>query len=202
MVNKCHIKIIRESTSAWNAWRRTHPNEPPDLEGFDFTDTGTLEDPYDAYLQDVDLRHANLKAANLSSALLTSARFENADLTGANLSGSMLKNARVTLSILKYADLSNANLQGCNLSRADLTRSILNCAVLSDAVLYGCCLDGTILKNLDLSKTRGLHRTEFDQPPDVDEQTLEKTRAGLAHFPFLRLEIEEFSRNIMKNSTP
>lgn len=201
MADQCHIKIIEEGVLTWNAWRHANLNEVPDLEEFDFSSKGSLDDPYDAYLHGIDLRHANLKGTNLSGALLTSARFENANLTRANLSGAVLRDASMTLSILEFADLRNADLVGCNLSKANLTQAILDGSVLCDASLHGSCLDEAILTNIDLSKTRGLHTTKFDQPPVIDERTLKRTQAGLVHFPFLRLDIEEFLTNIMKTPT-
>lgn len=200
MANQYHIKVIEEGASRWNAWRRANPNEIPDLEEFDFTSMGALEDPYDAYLHGIDLRRANLKGTNLSGALLTSAQFDYAYLAGANLSGSMLNDARMTFSVLKCANLSNANLQGCNLSGVDLTRAILDSSLLHHVVIHGSCLDGANLINLDLSKTRGLHKTKFDEFPVVDERTLKRTRAGLECFPFLRLEIDEFLINRMNKT--
>jgi uncharacterized protein YjbI with pentapeptide repeats len=101
MANPEHIEILKNGTSAWNQWRKEHPEIWPDL------------------------AEANLSGKNMESMLLTKTKLERANLAGANLerarlNGANLIGANFTRAKLTYADLSGALMVGANLSGADM----------------------------------------------------------------------------------
>jgi len=96
--------------SAWNDWRREHPNVPVRLQGLDLRSDGER-----ALLRRIDLRGADLTRAKLASAVLV-----GADLRGANLTGATLRNAILVRADLRDARLQETDLAGANLRESDL----------------------------------------------------------------------------------
>ncbi len=84
----------------------------------------------DAFLQGIDLRHANLLRANMAAA----------DLRDSNLAGSNLA----------YAHLKSANFRRTNLRLVDLFEADLEDADMVGAILEGANLKHVSLKNADL----------------------------------------------------
>jgi len=127
----------------------------------------TIVDLTSANLTSVDLSHANLNSAalwgtNLHNADLSSAWIDNANLSGADLSGADLTNAIFDSAYITGANLSNANLSytalagadlsGADLTNADLSGADLGKADLSLASLSLANLDGTYLRDANVTK--------------------------------------------------
>jgi uncharacterized protein YjbI with pentapeptide repeats len=127
MANQEHLDLLKQGSSAWNAWRAQHKEVRPDLS------------------------RANLSGANLSGANLSEANLRNANLSGANLSGANLSGVNLSRANLRNANLSEANLRNANLSSQDLSNKNLSGADLSSANLSGANLSGVNLRNANLS---------------------------------------------------
>src|SRR5258708_2889798 len=127
MANQEHLDLLKQGSSAWNAWRVQHKEVRPDLS------------------------FANLIQANLSFANLNGANLNGADLSGADLSGANLYEAD-----LSQADLSQADLSRANLSRTLLVGTNLANTTLKDCSIYGISawdvqLDGAEQLNLTIT---------------------------------------------------
>jgi Pentapeptide repeats (8 copies) len=90
-----------------------------------------------AFLQGIQLEHAELLRADLSAADLRGSDFRFADLIfadlhAANFRGSNLENASFSNADLDDADLVGADLAGAKLDRVDLTAADLRSANLKD----------------------------------------------------------------------
>lgn len=105
MADKTQLDVLRNGVSAWNAWRETHEEVPPDLA--------------EAHLIGVDLMGANFAKADL----------RRADLRGTNLSDAVLIDARLDGANFFRTTLDRANLAGASLIGAQfLTRGQLMAA--------------------------------------------------------------------------
>jgi uncharacterized protein YjbI with pentapeptide repeats len=82
MANKQHVKLLKEGSKVWNAWREQYPHERPDLSQANLS----LANLSDADLSDADLSWANLRGATLCRANLVEVNFSRANLSGARLS--------------------------------------------------------------------------------------------------------------------
>lgn len=97
MPNDEHVALLRQGSTAWNAWR-AEQNETPDLsraglrglnlDGFDLS----RADLRAADLRGANFRRANLSGAHLEGANLFKAVFDGADLAGAFLYGAQFLN--------------------------------------------------------------------------------------------------------------
>jgi uncharacterized protein YjbI with pentapeptide repeats len=144
MANKEQLQRIKQSVSAWNAWRQEHSDIRIDLSGED--------------LGRANLRGANLHGANLSHTLLDEATLNEAYLSGADFSRANLSGADLRRAYLRRADFSGANLRGANLSRANLSEANLseaglvgaklNSATITDACLWETQRAGWSIKNI------------------------------------------------------
>jgi pentapeptide repeat protein len=137
MANQEHLDLLKQGSSAWNAWRVQHKEVRPDLR--------------QANLSKADLSEANLSKAYLVQANLIQANLSRADLVQADLSGANLSGA----------DLSGANLIQASLNSAFLIRTNLANTTLKDCSIYGISawdvqLDGAEQLNLTI--------TPYDQP--------------------------------------
>ena len=68
MTNDEQLKVLLQGATAWNKWRKEHPDDP-------------------ICLRDADLRGADLCEANLIGADLRGADLTGADLNGADIRG-------------------------------------------------------------------------------------------------------------------
>jgi hypothetical protein len=178
MANKEHLAVFNQGVTAWNQWRREHPEILPDLRGANLLGTLGSHIPHPrAYLGQADLRDANLShakfdqailpRANLERAILTGAHlqqsylhetnFKNADLRDANLSQAWLEKAllfkaNLERAILTGAHLQQSDLREANLKNADLRKADLRQADLREADLHGADLEGALLKEARLPK--------------------------------------------------
>lgn len=142
MANEEHLALLKQDRTAWDQWRREHPEIQPDLSDADLSGTD---------LRGVDLHRAGLIGANLREARLSGADLHRANLIGARLSGVDLSRAALIGAMLGLADLSGADLTRAMLSGADLTRANLSKAVLSGANLTGANLTRSNLSRAVLS---------------------------------------------------
>ena len=90
MANSKHLARLKQGADEWNAWRRTHRSEIPDLKR--------------AYLRRARLERANLSRAwlfetNLRRANLARANLRAAQLGGADLSGADLEREQETRAV-------------------------------------------------------------------------------------------------------
>lgn len=163
MANPAHVEILMRGARKWNQWREAHPEIQPDLSGFNLS---TLEEaevlpPGDGGLEDVylpepvsqiDLNKINLAGANLRGSVLTGKYLIGADLSGADLRKSLLNDCLFKVAILKGADLREANLKGAKLIRTDLSRADLSGALVYGTSVWEVRLDGTVQKNLVITR--------------------------------------------------
>jgi uncharacterized protein YjbI with pentapeptide repeats len=140
MANNDHLKIIRQGSVAWNAWREVNSEIRPDL-------------------REAELIATNLNGANLSGADLFSAVLSASNLIRANLSGANLIQANLVGAYLGWANLSQADLSGADLSRADLRQTALAGAAFNEANLSAAVLTGADLKDANL---RGANLRDAD----------------------------------------
>ncbi len=163
MANKEHVKLIKKSVKEWNAWRRKHPKERPDLSRANLIEAQLSgADLREADLNNALLMGANLLKANLYGAELLYAELSSANLRGANLRGANLVNANLFGADLSGADLwraclvlvdlSKARLTGANLSEAQLNSSNLREADLSEAKLLNASIERASLHETNLKK--------------------------------------------------
>jgi uncharacterized protein YjbI with pentapeptide repeats len=144
MADEEQLRILRQGSKAWNAWRE----QAEEATGIDLR----------AHLVEANLSGANLSEADLSQADLSEADLSGANLFEANLSG---------------ANLNGADLNGANLSEANLSWANLFAADLSGADLNGALLGGTIFANIDLSPCKNLDTIRYIGPSSIDVRTLQ-----------------------------
>ena len=115
MAHPEHLAILQHGVARWNAWRVEHPRVRPDLADLDadrdLRALYTSDDPFDLYLDGI----------NLADALLDAARFEQVSFAGADMS-----NAHLGGAVIRYCSLRNASLEGADLTSAELTNTTLN----------------------------------------------------------------------------
>ena len=133
MAKQDHLNKLHEGVSAWNEWRKSKPNEVPDLieanlSGLDLKNVDFSK----ARMLGVDLFKTDLTKANLSSAILSShhkkgilrettlteANMEGADLYEANLIGAKLMRIEGAGMILSWSDCTNTDFTGAQLQNA------------------------------------------------------------------------------------
>jgi uncharacterized protein YjbI with pentapeptide repeats len=159
MPNPEHATILKQGSSAWNAWRRANPTVCPDLSrirlgSFDLAGADLRNSQLSrAELQGVILTGALLSHADVRRADLSKAELVGADLSGAKLYRAGLTDANLECADLQGADLTRATLGGCNLSRAKLQRAVLEGADLAGADLTHANLAGADLSRAQLVKT-------------------------------------------------
>src|SRR5258707_7365371 len=122
MANQEHLDLLKQGSSAWNAWRVQHKEVRPDLS------------------------FANLIQANLSFANLN-----GADLSGADLSGAILYEADLSQADLSQADLSRANLSRTLLVGTNLANTTLKDCSIYGISAWDVQLDGAEQLNLTIT---------------------------------------------------
>ncbi len=172
MADQEQLALLKQSRTAWNQWRREHPEIHPDLIGVDLSKADLGEaDLSDVYLIRADLREADLSkvrfyndtmptgiltgtefiGANLSRAKLNGTDLSHVNLIGADLSEANLNNARLPKQIISKSTLTGAFLREVDLSGVDLSRKDLSRADLSGANLKQTNLTDTILQEATLT---------------------------------------------------
>lgn len=170
MANEEHLRILQEGVEVWNAWRKSHPSEIPDLAGAVLSGASLAgADLVRAQFFESSLRGVNLQGANLNLAEFFDADLQQADLRGAHLGGTSFF----------WAHLGEADLQRADLRGADFSESSLAHANLMEAAFGHTILGGTLL-----SDTKGLDSCTHDGPTVIDHETL--TLSGPLPITFLR----------------
>jgi hypothetical protein len=127
MANPEHLKILKNGSEKWNAWRGRNRDIVPDLTNADLSKTDLKGFNFEL----ADLSNANFEGANLS---LSS--FNNAKLFNTNLKNSTLSGAH-----FKESDMVDAKLQGAFIRGAYFNGAYLRKTDLSYTDLWGSCLD-------------------------------------------------------------
>jgi Pentapeptide repeats (8 copies) len=183
MPNPAHVERLKTGVEAWNTWRASAPDEPPDLR--------------DANLQGLnlkrfDLTFANLEGANLHRAQLREANLADATLRGAYLRNASLPSARLMRARMRGANLTKAYLRGADLTGAELVNVDFSRAVLVDARLHGA----------DLSMARVYGTSVWDV--QVDDSTTQRdlviTRADQPALTVDDLEVAQFIYLLLHNA--
>src|SRR5258708_4463926 len=91
MANQEHLDLLKQGSSAWNAWRVQHKEVRPDLS------------------------FANPNGADLSGADLSGAILYEADLSQADLSQADLSRANLSRTLLVGTNLANTTLKDCSI---------------------------------------------------------------------------------------
>jgi uncharacterized protein YjbI with pentapeptide repeats len=125
MVNREHLRLLRQSVEAWNAWREQNEGIRPDLGGAD--------------LSGADLSRADLSRAILGGADLSRADLSRAILGGADLSGANLRDADLHGANLRRVNLGGANLRGAYLSHVLLYETVFSNTNLTAVVGLETC---------------------------------------------------------------
>ena len=188
-MKKEYSKVLQESASAWNQWRKNNPDIKPDLSDGEFSKKSLIR----ANLNEIKLVRANFLETNLKEAKLISANLQDANLSQANLGSANLNEANLIRANLiganlKGADLSNADLGGANLMGANLSQTILRGANLSGADLYrvnlsDADLTGAILRDTNLFEANLKGSTFYGadlRQADFTKGNLEKTNLSQA----------------------
>ena len=169
MANETQLKIFRQGTKAWNAWREENPAENIDLSVASLSGSSNIvshwgtnvmidraTDPDKDLGENLNLRGVNLNWANLKQICLSGANLIGANLSGADLSMANLMYADLSGAVIIQANLSNAHLDGANLKGAyldwaNLSGAQLNWANLNEASLQAAHLNFAGLNQADLS---------------------------------------------------
>lgn len=176
MANPEHLRILKDSVSAWNKWREQNPGSTPDLRGADLRNSA---------LDAVDLHGASLRRADLHRARLRRARLVGADLSRTMLTSTDLCGAAMEDCNLYYANCQLAQMRNADLSRSHLGRANLRQADLTSSDLTGARLDGTIWGENDLSAVTGLDLVIHYGPSTIGIDTIYKSKGDLPEV-FLR----------------
>lgn len=104
-------------------------------------------------LQELNADHVPFVGVDLSSAFLQGLQLSHANLLRADLSSADLRNCNFRSANLQYANLESANFRGSDMTRADLEQADLRGADLVGSDLSAAKLAGAVLDNVDLRRT-------------------------------------------------
>ena len=190
-----YIDLLNQGVETWNAWRGTHKDEIPDLNGISLKRKKLCRINFSGCnLRNADLTKSRLIDADLSGCDLSYAKFtrsivRGSDFTGANLTNSDLGLADIRRSRFQEADLQLATLRGANLYKTRLVNAKVIRTDFLGANLYqtdftGAVLSETVFADTNLSGTRGLVECRHSGPSIVDPRTLQSS--GTLPTEFLR----------------
>ena len=113
MANPEHLEQLKRGKTAWNQWRKEHPEVQPDLRKIVASSYGvnrTLDgyDLRDAVLQGADLAGGTFSRTQLQKADLSNTNLHSACFWQANLTGACLRNAVIQLAVFASAQLNGA----------------------------------------------------------------------------------------------
>jgi uncharacterized protein YjbI with pentapeptide repeats len=211
MANPEHLARLKEGVEAWNRWRDSSPDFPPELAGAALANAElaaanlnaanlTGADLTEANLLGANLSRANLETTNLFGANLVLAQIINANLTGtvladSNLSGAILMGSNLSLATLAGAKADQADFRMADLHYADLTDASLADANLRDvnlsqAIFFNSHLEdvvvaNTVFGNNDLSTTKGLETAHHFGPSTIGIDTILRSKGTIPE-SFLR----------------
>ena len=197
MPNPAHVDRLRTGVEAWNMWRASNPDDPPDLR--------------DANLQGLNLKRFDLSFANLEGANLHRSQLRGANLADANLRGAYLRNAslpsaslmraRMGGAILTKAYMRGADLTGAELVNVDFSRAVLVDARLGAADLSMARVYGTSVWDVELDEStiqRDLVITPAGQPAvTVDDLEVAQFIYLLLHNPGIRRVIDTITSKVV-----
>jgi len=158
--------MLQNGVDAWNQWRRSCPDEFPDLSNCDLQA---------ASLSKINFRNANLRGANLSDSTLCSANLSNAPMEGAHLVGADLT----------YADFSDARLDGAFLTGARLSDAVFRRTKLARTDWHGAMIGFTIFAGVNLDGVQGLETVIHRAPSSIGVETIYLSK-GRIPIEFLR----------------
>ena len=184
MANQSHVKKLDEGFSAWNKWRKEHPEISPDLRNANLRNRA---------LAQIDFRRTNLDGADLSNANLCSAQLDNASLYRTDLSGAKLKNAVLHKTAFKETILYHANFH-----KAILLDTLFLNVDLSEAInLENIFHLGPSTIGIDtFQRSRGKIPDVFLHEVGVQEQLLTSIRAsGIAPMDYYSCFISYSNQN-------
>jgi hypothetical protein len=174
MADPIQLRLLKQGTVVWNAWRKSHPGVVIDLSGEDLSclrlkrgvdlSKANLEGSklVAAILNEASFDGANLRGVSLRAAALSHARFAGATLDGANFYEAFLKEAVFAQTSLREAQLQEAylsgalfvaaDLTGADFSGADLTLAGIRESRITGARLRGCWVYGMLVENTPLEE--------------------------------------------------
>lgn len=185
MVDKKHLKILKQGTEIWNKWREAHFYTRPDLSEADLSGID---------LSGVYLAEADLSRINFSGGEFNKAHLYDTDLTEANFNGARLNEANLTSSKLFRADLIQADLQSADLQATDFRDADLTDANLIGAYLggtnftgaylggvdfTGATTNGTIFGGNNLTRVKGLENVNHDGPSIIGVETIYLSKGNI-----------------------
>jgi uncharacterized protein YjbI with pentapeptide repeats len=230
VANDAHLKELKLGSTHWNAWRKLHFAEQPDLSGADLSgldlsganliganlhkaalNLANLSGAYLscanlslAYLSETNLTKANLSKANLTKADLSFTDLTAATLIEADLNRATLIEATLVMANLSFADLNRANLSKANLQDANLSRSILIEANLTHANLRACNLNQAIASEANLREANlieaRLNKADFSFANCIEANF---RRANLTKVIFIEANLRgaNLRETILRNSS-
>lgn len=170
------VRILRRGSQVWQSWRQANASHRPDLAGLTNDDLRNvsvgLDDAFDIWLGDLDLRNAVLIDASLQDVFLG----------GANLYGATMQGSTMRWVVLSGADLRDTNLEAARLERVDLRAANVAGARIGRTVIAGC----------DLSTVKGIDTVIHDGTSFVDFETLEITRTGIGGDVARLVRVQQF----------
>jgi uncharacterized protein YjbI with pentapeptide repeats len=179
MADTNHLSQLQLGTSNLNAWRKSNPDARIDLSGALFVTKGSVNDPYDVYLPNVNLQGANLENAIINDALMTDSSFEFS-----NISGAILKHSNFAGSSFSHARLTGAVIAGCDLTGCDFMKVTLG---------------GTTITNTKLSHVKNLSHIVHKSPSHIGVETI---TSSLAELKDGGASLEEFVRFMESAGVP
>jgi uncharacterized protein YjbI with pentapeptide repeats len=126
MAREEDVRILRRGIAAWNEWRAITGALYLDLSGIDLTDqtfpymARSPDDPYDGYLQRINLWRTNLSGSRLADLCITDADLRYANLRGAVLRGTRFVRVKFRGAELTGADLRDVDVVNCELDGVDM----------------------------------------------------------------------------------
>lgn len=140
-----NLRVLQEGVSAWNEWRAVNGSDLLDLSGADLASRrfpyvdGSVDDPYDAYLDGIILTRTNLEDAKIVDICVRNANFDEAVLTGADLTNSTFIGVS-----FRRANLERVILRGVKFVHSDLSEASLGHAIIEGATIDGVAFETVI----------------------------------------------------------
>lgn len=140
------------NVSAWNVWRKHHPEIRPNLDGVQLKGLDLSGIDFSKLsIQNAKINHCNLSSAKLISTRLTGSDLSKTDFSGARLIAANLDDANLSHCRLVHSNLLTASVKGASLKYIDFRGQDLNGLALKNTDLTGSNLQGQNLSNHDLS---------------------------------------------------
>jgi hypothetical protein len=195
------LKLLRSGAASWNRWRRSLP----DLQWYKIKDDFFWLPGFVLRLPKCDFRNHDfslyeLVSTDFSNSSFVRSKFNDVDfdwlsgrplqmktnLSCCNFRSAKFVGTRFGSSSAAKSDFSHAELNGVHFGKANFSDSIFFKAMvavefddtnLSGAHFEDSYIAGATFTNVDLSKTRGLHRAHYYPPVTIDARSLLKSGA-------------------------